>query len=183
MNEPKTIRAGDSISWTESGGDHPAPTWALKYYIRGDGGKLDVTATASGSDHLVAITAANTTSLKPGIYGYQGRWEYGTNIVTPEDKVGMFEVLPNFALTPDGIDQRSHVRKVRDALQAVIEGRATKAQESIQIAGRALSYLKPAELRTEWLHYDRFVKDEERAEKMKKGMKSGKNILIRFVNP
>lgn len=183
MNEPKQIRAGDSISWTETGGDHPAPTWTLKYYVRGEGGKLDITATASGTDHLVALTASQTASLKPGIYGYQGRFENGSNITTLDDKVGTFEVLANLALTPDGLDQRSHVRIVRDALQAAIEGRATKAQESITIAGRAIAYLKPAELRLEWKHYDHFVKDEERAEKMKKGMKSGKNIQVRFVNP
>ncbi len=52
-------------------------------------------------------------------------------------KLAKAKIIPNLAAGPS--DNRSHVKKTLDALEAMIEGKATKDQQSMSIAGRALA--------------------------------------------
>jgi hypothetical protein len=47
-------------------------------------------------------------------------------------------VLPDPASQGAGQDPRSHARKTLDAIEAVVEGRATKDQQAYTIGGRSL---------------------------------------------
>ena len=67
--EPTQIRAGDSITWLKTLNDYPATdSWVLHYRLINSAGKFDVTATASGSDHLVSISAATSATYTAGKY-------------------------------------------------------------------------------------------------------------------
>ena len=123
---PETIYAGDSLSWTESLGEHPAPAWTMHYVLRG-ASVLDLTSTPSGSDHAFTATAAQTANLAPGRYSWQSFVSNGTaeryTIAT-----GTLTVRANLAVQTAGFDGRSHAQKVLDAIEATMEGRATKSQ-------------------------------------------------------
>ncbi len=181
MNEPIKFRAGDTVEWDVSNSDYPASTYTLKYYIRG-ANALDVTAVADGENYTVTVTADDSIKLPPGIYSYQGRFESGTTHYTPEDMVGTFEVLPNLAAATAGTDARTHARIVLDAVNATLENRASKVQQAISIAGRQLSYMPVAELLMLKKFYENEVKREEAAEKMAKGLSSGKSITFGIRN-
>ena len=68
MSEPTTIIAGDSVAWTKSLADYPAPTWTLKYRLVREGKSIEIVATASGSDHAIAVLPATSAGWLPGDY-------------------------------------------------------------------------------------------------------------------
>lgn len=179
MNEPRYIRAGDTVTWSETNSTYPASaSWTLKYYLRGPS-KLDVTCTGSGDTFTAAIAATASNALVPGFYVYSGRFEKGSEVYTPEGFSGSLEVLPNLTEAPAGYDGRSHVRTVFEAIQATIESRATKSQLMTTIAGRQIQYLSPDELLNLYFRYKRLLDIEVQEERLSKGLGGGK-ILIRF---
>jgi hypothetical protein len=175
---PQTIYAGDSLSWTESAGEYPTPTWTMHYAIRG-ASVLDLTSTPSGSDHAFLAIAAQTAALTPGQYSWQSFVSDGTGerytIAT-----GTLTVRPNLPAQVPGFDGRSHAQKVLDAIEATMEGRATKSQAVIQINNRQIQYLKPEELIKWRSFYKAEVARERTAEKVAQGEESGNRILTRF---
>jgi hypothetical protein len=173
-----TIYAGDSLSWTESAGEYPAPAWSMHYAIRG-ASILDLDATPSGSDHAFTATAAQTGSLTPGRYSWQS---FATNGAGERYTIatGTLTVRANLAAQVAGFDGRSHAQKVLDAIEATMEGRATKAQGSVQINNRQIQYLKPEELVKWRSFYKTEVARERSAEKVAQGEDPGNRILTRF---
>lgn len=180
MNEPTQIRAGDTKTWTESGGDYKASDgWTLKYALRSSVGSIDITSTASGDDHLVALTAAVTTNYTAGIYQYQAYVENADSSARHTLYTGSIEILANL-VTAGAIDTRSHIRKVFEAIKALLEGRSSKEYDSYQIAGRNITLLKPEELIKWYHHYETLLKQEEAAERVGRGEDFGGQIAVRF---
>lgn len=175
---PETIYAGDSLSWTESAGEYPAPVWTMHYVLRGTS-VLDIDSVADGIDHKFTVSATVTANLQPGFYTWQAFVSNGTGerytIAT-----GTVTVRANLAAQTAGFDGRSHVQKVLDAIEATMEGRATKSQESMQINNRQIQYLKPEELIKWRSFYKSEVAREKTAGKVAQGEDPGNRILTRF---
>lgn len=70
---PRVITAGDSYTLTLTAADYPASSgWSLALAVAGP--SVDTwTSTASGEAHVIAIPAADTTSLVAGQYQYRIR--------------------------------------------------------------------------------------------------------------
>jgi hypothetical protein len=69
---------------------------------------------------------------------------------------------------------------VLDALEAVIEGKATSDQLSYSIAGRSISKMSPAEI-LQWRDlYKTEYQREMDAEKISQGIESPRRIGVRF---
>lgn len=135
-NSPLEIISGDTVQWTRNFTDYPASSsWVLTYVLINSTHKISITAAASGADHLVTLAAAVTAAYNAGTYDWQA---YVTK-TTERYKVdsGIIVVKPNFA-TATTYDARSHAKKVLDAIEAVIEGRATVDQEEYTIGNRSL---------------------------------------------
>jgi hypothetical protein len=178
---PKKIRAGDTLDWTDSVSDYPASSgYTLKYVLAADN-IITLTGIANGSDYDFDVAAADTAKWVPGTYSYQAYVTDGTKEFTIE--VGTLEVLVNLRVQKPGYDGRSHVKIVLDALEATIEGRATKQHSSISIAGRAISLLPPAELRKEYLHYKHLYRRELETERIAAGLDAKNKIVSKFTNP
>jgi hypothetical protein len=175
---PETIYAGDSLSWTESAGEYPAPVWTMHYAIRG-ASKLDLDSTPDGTDHKFTVAAANTASLQPGFYTWQSFVTDGTG-ARHTVSTGSISIRANLAIQNSGFDGRSHAQKVLDAIEATMEGRASKAQGSVQINNRQIQYLKPEELVKWRSFYKAEVAREKTAEKVAQGEEPGNRILTRF---
>ena len=151
MQIPQTLTAGDSWSWVDSLPDYSSATYTLTYYLRGPTGlaRLSIAAVGSGTNYTTSASAATTSALPTGNYEWYARIAGGSVSTTLGS--GLVQVLGNPARFGDDI--RTHNRKVFDALEAVIENRATTDQLSLSIAGRSISRMSWDEILKA---YDRF---------------------------
>lgn len=149
MNIPATIRAGDTLAWTDSLADYPAPTWTLKYSLWKYGKTvITITGTSSGTDHAIAITAAASKNYAAGVWQWTAYAEKGSGATLERKTIesGLVTIKPDIASASTSADLRSHAQKVLDAIEAVLEGRASHAEMSLTVNGKAIQYLKPDEL-------------------------------------
>lgn len=118
--EPTSFVSGDTIAWTKSLTDYPATDgWTLQYAFRleNGGGKLNVTATTSGSDYAASITATDSGLMQPG----EWIWAAYVSLSGARYQVdsGRVTVTPNLLAIDSSVDLRSSARKAYDnALEA-----------------------------------------------------------------
>lgn len=123
--------------------DYLAPEWEVTALLRGPV-SIDLTATGDGETHMFAEDAATTSGYAAGCYAVSVRVSDGTD--TFEIEAGEVEILTDVANLGAGHDPRPHAQRVLDAIEAVIERRATKDQQSYTINGRSLVRTSIAEL-------------------------------------
>jgi hypothetical protein len=176
-NEPLTLRAGDTWQWKRSLTDYPAGTWTLKYRFKNAAGGFEVVAAADGTDHSVTVTAATTTGYAAAKYSWIAWVEAGAEKYTIDQ--GTLQVLPDLrtGTATAAQDTRSHARKVLDALEALIEGKATRDQMAYTINGRSLTRLAPEELLKWRSQYVAEVAAEEQAQAIASGHPATGNKL------
>lgn len=197
--EPISLIVGDSVAWvrrgvvavsandngTEETTDIKASDgWVLKFVAVGKLGAFSITASAdteNADDFLFSAAAAVTATYTVGEYQWQvvatkspDRYTIATGIIT---------LLDNIANRTTLYDNRSHVKKVLDAIEAVLEGRASRQDQSYTIAGRSLSLTPIPDLLKLRSLYKSEYESELAAERIKAGRGSGRKILARFVNP
>jgi hypothetical protein len=125
--EPDSFVAGDTVKWCRSFADYPASAgWTLAYVFVNAGSKKDVASVAEGDSHLVTITAEDSADWPAGDYDFQGTATKGDERYTVT--VGRTTVKPNLAAVVDGFDARTSARKVLEAIDAKIAGRASSDQ-------------------------------------------------------
>lgn len=178
--EPLRFIAGDTVKWTKSVPDYlPADGWVLTYALLKDGLKKTITATDNGDGtHAAVIALADSANYTAGIYYWQAYVTYsGERFKVDEGRV---EVKPNFATKANGYDARSHVIKTLEALEATIEGKATKDQLSYSINGRSIQRLAPEDL-IKWMnHYKRLYQQELNKEAAANGELPNNKVQVRF---
>ena len=91
---------------------------------------------------------------------------------------GFLEVIDNYATTTSDI--RSHAKVVLDAIEAVIENRATIDQQSMSIAGRSLSRMSIDDLLNFRNQYKNEYLRELKKARVKNGSSSGSVIRVKF---
>jgi hypothetical protein len=144
--EPTQIRVGDTLEWTKSLSDYPATLWTLKYAFRNASNSFDITASADGTDHSVSVAAATTSAYVAGEYTWVG---YVLDIATGLERhtvsSGNATVNPDLAVA-GAVDGRTYAKRTLDAIQAVIENRASIDQQSYTIHDRQLSRMSVDDL-------------------------------------
>jgi len=179
--EPGELIAGDTWQWRKSLPDYPAnavPAWVLTYYLRSPEGEISIVASASGADHAVTVAKATTAGYKAGYYGWDAAVDNGTERHAVGH--GAFPVKPDPTKTGSGFDPRSHARKTLEAIEAVIEKRATRDQEEYTIGGRSLKRTPIEELLVFKDRYVAEVAGEDAAAKIAAGLTNPRNVGIRF---
>lgn len=183
-SEPSTIKAGDFTGWkrTDLGTDYPPATHALKYTAR----KLtdptvviNITAGESGSDYIVSIPAATSATYAPGVYAWQAFIERTADSERVTVGYGVWTVAADTA-ADQTTDQRSFARRALDAVEAVLEKRATTDQEEYSIAGRSLKHTPLPDLIVLRDKLKAEVRAEELAEQIKKGIAPANVIRVRL---
>ena len=170
---PAELVAGDTWSWTRSLGDYPAGTWTATVYFESSLGAFNVVGSSSGTMHSFTISAATSTAIVPGLYGWRLRATDGTTTTTVES--GMVTVLVDPAKA-GRTDVRSWARRTLDAVEAFLEGNASTAQASMSLAGRQISRWSITEL-TAWRDK---LRGEVRAETDPANSGKGRDIKVRF---
>jgi hypothetical protein len=124
---PETITAGESVSWRVRLSAFPADeSWVLTYTLVKTGVKISIASTADADAHLVELTAATTGAYTAGTYDWQAHVAKGTERYLVSS--GIIQIAPDYATQTSGYDARTHTKKVLDALEAAVEGRASLTQ-------------------------------------------------------
>lgn len=178
--EPAQLRAGDTWKWTRSLVDYPATAWTLKYRFKSAAGGFEIIAAPSGSDYSIVASATTTAAFAAGRYEWAAWVEQGDEKYTIAG--GLIEVLPNLraGTATAAQDTRSHARKTLDAIQAVLENRATLDQMSYTIANRTLQRMPIGDLLKFKIHYEAAVRAEEAADRIRRGLGGGGTIQFRL---
>lgn len=170
---PSTISAGTTIGYRRTLSDYPASAgWTLKLYLSGPS-NLIVTATAAGDDFDVAITPAQSASLKPGTYTFIERVSKAGASYDPTRS--QVVVLADVATAGPGTMQ-SWEERTLEVVELALSGSLESGIQSYQIHGRAVSRIEAGEL----------LKIRQQLKSAIASRKSGKisrPILIRFTTP
>ena len=183
-NVPDKFVAGDTLSWRVRFDDWTSSDGAVLYKFTSKGKEIDVTAVPDGDGFLVTITAAESAKFIQGSYVWAafGVDDPANIQVRHTLDQGRTMVSPNLLGLTAPLDGRSHAQVVLDAIQAVIEKRATKDQESYTISGRSLSRTPLKDLIELRNLYRNEVRAEERQAKADRGEPVGGKIRGAFSN-
>ncbi len=174
---PEELNAGDSVSWRVRLAKYPpADGWQLVYLLSKEGKTLTFAAGIDGEEYLVALTGAFTAGWPAGEYRWRAFVRRGDDrhVVTE----GWLAVRPD--PEQETHDPRWHSKRVLDAIEAVIEGRATGDQESYTIGGRSLARTPIADLLALRRQYLAEYYAQLRAERRRQGQPAGNRIIYRF---
>lgn len=171
----KNLIAGDSLNLLDSPSDYLATDgWILKYRFtpRGTGAAIVLVAVAEGASFRTRATSAVTADFVAGDYTFAKWVEKGTERATLE--TGNFSISPDPAQIAAGTDTRSHVEKTLAAIEAMLEGKASKDVQEYTIGDRQLKYFTIGELMV-W-------RDKYRAQLASEtATKSGKKVFGRRI--
>jgi len=177
-SEPAELIAGDRWVWkrTDLGSDYPPASYALSYVARREdtGFEITINASESGSDYLVEVAKATTIGYPAGRYYWQAYITRSSDSERVTVSSGTFEVIAD--RDTDTADPRSHARKVLAAIEAVIEGRASRDQEEYSIGGRSLKRTPIEDLLK---LRDKYVGEVD-AEQRKANGQGSRKLLYRF---
>lgn len=183
--EPTEIIIGDTVTWVRrnvqaaSENDsgilvyidiEASEGWALKFTAVGKLGSFSINAAAdddNADDFKFTIPAATTAGYTAGDYKWQLTATKSPDRYTIAE--GWITLKDNIAGRSAAYDNRSHAKKVLDAIEAVLEGRASLDQQSYQIAGRSLSRTPIPDL----IKLRALYKDEYEGEQIEAAIEAG----------
>ena len=194
--EPLELIVGDSVSWKRRGvqavSENDAGTieyidikasagWTLKFVAVGKLGVVSITASAdteNADDFSFTATATVTAAYVAGDY----KWQLVATKTTTRYTIaeGWITLKDNIAGRSALYDNRSHAKKVLDAIEAVIEGRASQDQMAYTIAGRSLNRTSIPDLLKLRSTYKNEYAGEVATANIAAGLASGRKILTRF---
>lgn len=177
--EPQTLIIGDTAAWRKSFSAYPAGTWVLSYTIANGNNTYTLASgaevTADGTGFAVNIPAEVTDAFAAGEYYYRGRVTDGITVKT------VSEGTLRITATNSVYDELLHVATTLAAIEAVIQGRASKDQEEYSIKDRSLKRTPISELLELKKHYKAEKNRLSREDRVRRGLGSGNAIRTRFV--
>jgi hypothetical protein len=183
--EPDLLVVGDRWTWRrpDLAATYDPADYALTYEYHEDSGgggnhKFSITATETTDDYIIEIASATTAAYATGDfhwYAFITRSSDSERIAVDD---GYAKIELNFADT--NADHRSHAKKVLDAIEAVIENRASQDQMSYSIAGRSLARMSIDDLMTFRNRYRAEYNEELKRWRVKNKQDTGNTIKVRF---
>lgn len=141
---PREVRAGDTLSWRRQLPAYPASAgWVLSYTRIAASSVGSFSASVSGDDHVVTVTAAASAGWAAGHYKLVEYVTNGTERYTLAEYP--LSVLPNLAAASEGTDTRTHAQKVLDNINAWLESKSVTAGET-QLGDRRIRNYSMTEL-------------------------------------
>lgn len=172
MSFPTFFHKGDSLDFEVQGSEFP-PTdgWSLAYQLVGPS-TISIGSAVSGDSFVVSVSAGTTSGYAVGLYSLLAIYTNSDGRRSTVD-LNQTEILPDPA-TASATDARSHAQIVLDAIEAVLEKRATTDQASYSIGNRSLSRMPVVDL----LKFRNHYRDEVLREQGRK--RNGRKVLPRF---
>lgn len=157
---PASMIAGDALRLAIPAGDFPASDgWAVALVLQALAGSAPVAVNASdeGDEWLMVLASAASALLAPGDFRYLIAATKDGDRSTIDQ--GQITILPDPAAA--ATDQRSPARRALDAIDAVLESRASSEDMEFTFAdGRALKKVPHIDLLALRKHYTRIVTRE-----------------------
>ena len=173
---PAVLQKGDFWAWKKPNlsTDYPLASYSLKYkfYLIDGSTASNFTIDATESNNEYIISTSSTTSQTAGDYRWDAIIKRTSDNVELIIEDGYSTILDNAV--------RSHAKIVLDAIEGVIEGRATIDQSSMSIAGRSLSRMSIDELLTFKDRYKSEWLKEVKMARIKNNQGSGNTIKVNF---
>lgn len=173
------IIAGDTLDFTTSVSDYPpSDGYTLSYRLipRTSGTAIEFDATEDDGDYRVEVGPSTTADWAAGEYSWVCYVSKAGVRYTVDS--GLVTILPDPAVIA-AYDSRSHARVTLDAIEAIIENRATLDQQEYSIAGRSLKRMTVEELLMFRDRYRAQVYAETQAENVRNGKSAGK-VTVRL---
>lgn len=182
----QTLVAGDTLDFLTTVADYPATDgWTLKFRLvprDAAGAPIVITAGAAGDDYRTQIGPEVTATYAAADYSWTS-WVEKSGARYGVDQ-GIVTVLPDPATVAPGYDNRSHARKVLEAIEAVIEKRATHGQAETEVhtsaGSRRLRHMTVEELFVLRDRYAAMVRAEDQAEQARLGYRVPTKLMVRF---
>ena len=169
---PTRAYAGDTIQWQRLNGSYyPAAGWSIEVTLRNAGAVHTFQSAPAGLAHVLTITPAESALLEAGNWSLLETYTNGIDRFTGAQNT--IQILPSLTLPTDN---RTHARKVLDAIEAVIVGTASSSTSEMTIAGRTLKHIPPRELLDLRDRYKQEVLQEER----EAGQGKSTRVHVRF---
>lgn len=178
--EPAAVTAGDTVTWKKSLSDYPASAgWVLKYRLINAAGKIDITTSADGDDHLVSVLASTSAGWTAGAYTWQSYVTRASERYTLE--TGAIDVKPDLASLSTGYDTRTPSRKTLDLLDAAMVAHGSKAwTQEYEISGRRMKFVNASDFMSFRSKVVAEVAREEAAGRIAAGLPIKSKVLVRF---
>lgn len=186
MKIPKTITAGDSVSWldtpwldTTKSAWVTSALWDLVYELRGQT-QLTPLTTAQGDGWASSITSVASASLQPGTYVWAA---YLKNTAGDRRNIGggTLSVIANLSAVTTSIDGRSQARQALDDCEAALAKFTSGGKiKSYTIGGRQTEFHSLSDLMTVRDFWQRKVNKEEEWQAIRDGRSNPRKLLVRF---
>ena len=182
--EPYQLQLGDRWVWVRKdlNNDYDTDDYSLSYEFNIVDGStainFTITATEANDNYYVEVPSTTTANYTKGNYqwyAYITRTSDSERIMIDD---GYTEIVDNYATTSS--DVRSHAKTCLDAIEAVIENRASIDQQSMSIAGRSLSRMSIDDLLSFRNYYKAEYLKELKKARAKNNSATGNIIRVRF---
>lgn len=179
-SEPSRVIAGDTVAWRRADllSDYPSGSYSLHYRGRREGDATSSFNVTANSAYQVTVAAAATSAWTPGTWHWQAYITRASDAARVTVAEGVFDVVANRAAST--ADPRSHAKRMLDAIEALLEGKAVDDVAEYAINGRSLKKIPVPELitlrdryRAEWFR-------EKAAEDIRRGLATSRKIMVRF---
>jgi len=180
---PLNVRAGDTLKWKVSNSDFKASDgWTYKFKMSTASNKFgEYSSSADGADHQVTIEEGVTANWVAGTYRYVAWFEdTGGDRWTVDE--GRLVIKADLAAASSAVDLRTHAMTALDAVEAVLESRASLDQQKYEIAGRSLDRTPVPDLLAFRDYYRKEVEEQERADRRDDGKSHQGVIRSRFAD-
>lgn len=175
---PAQIRAGDTVKWIHASDDYSSSDgWSLVVHLVAANVRVPVAGVAQDDGTWLCTLAAAANTLAAG----HATW---SAVITLDDErhtveSGTFQVLPDLTVGA-GQDTRSHVRRVLDAVQLALEGKAAQVEAEITVGDKAVKYMGHGELLELRKEYSALWAAEVNRERVRRGGRSRNNVRVKF---
>lgn len=165
MNCPATLRAGDSVKWSESLPDYPASAgWVLKQRLLWSSGSgVTLAGVAQGDDFDFTVATTDSKDWKEGKATLVQWVEKGSEKITLGQKE--VTILPDLSVAVSH-DGRSQSRKALDDAEAALANYMASGQLHVaeyEIAGRRMKFRDAEQIQKLITHYKTEVAKENAA--------------------
>lgn len=181
--EPEELVVGDRWLWkrTSLSADYPTADYSLSYVAdkQASGStSFSITASDTGGIYLVEVASATTAGYTAGAYAWTAYITRTSDSQRVSIGRGIWPLIPNLAAST--ADPRSHAKKALDAIEAVLESRATVDQMAYTIQGRSLSRTPIPDLLKLRDYYRAEYAAELNADRIRNGKPARNRLLTRL---
>jgi hypothetical protein len=159
--------AGDTLDFSFSFPDYPAPTWTATVHLRCGSSRFSKTLTASGSSYVGTVLPAVTGTYPPGLYDLTVTVTNGTDrAVALESQLAVKPDPASASIAPTALE--AELAAVDAAISAVLAGEGVQAYTvQTQAGSRQIQRMSLADLR----EHRRYLEGKIDAERVASGLK------------